>query len=84
MLWFKNKLIVDDYDLFVVVYYMYKSTCIVPFNKIVCSACIISGVTELLGALRRFLLGAPVTPLSIDIYFKNSILIVFTDLLGAP
>ena len=44
-----------------------------------------SSVTELLGALRRFFLGGgPVTPLSMDIYFKNLISITFTDSLGAP
>ena len=39
---------------------------------------------ELLGALRRFSFGGPITPLSVDIYFKTLISIVFTDSSGGP
>ena len=46
--------------------------------------CSTNGVTELLGALRRFLFGGAITPLSIDICFETLISIIFTDSSGAP
>ena len=42
-----------------------------------------SGVMELLGALRKFSFGGPRHLLSIDIYFKTLILVVFTESSGA-
>ena len=43
-----------------------------------------SGVTELSGALKRFLFGSSHYPFSTDIYLKTLISVVFTDSSGAP
>ena len=43
-----------------------------------------SGVAELLKALRKFLFGGSRRPLSIDIYFKTLISVVFTESSGGP
>ena len=43
-----------------------------------------SGVVGLLGALKKFSFVGPLHPLSVDIYFKTLISVVFTDSSGAP
>ena len=53
----------------------------IPLQQVIVGG---SGVTELVGALKRFSSGVPVTPLNRDIYFKIFISIVFIDSTGVP